>query len=185
MKTQFGSDARKKLLAGINKLADAVAVTLGPQGRNVGLEKPFGAPLITKDGVSVAKEIELSDPWENMGARLVREAASKTSDDVGDGTTTATVLARYLCVEGLKLVEAGMAPVSLKRGMDKAFPLIDDLLLGYSSSVKTPEVIKHVATLSANGDAVIGGIIADAVAKVGKDGVVNIEEGKTASTVVE
>jgi len=185
MKTQFGSDARKKLLAGINKLADAVAVTLGPQGRNVGLEKPFGAPLITKDGVSVAKEIELSDPWENMGAGLVREAASKTSDDVGDGTTTATVLARYLCVEGLKLVEAGMAPVSLKRGMDKAFPLIDDLLLGYSSSVKTPEVIKHVATLSANGDAVIGGIIADAVAKVGKDGVVNIEEGKTASTVVE
>ena len=119
MATKFGSDARKRMIVGVNKLADAVAGTLGPCGRNVCLEKAFGAPLITKDGVSVAKEIELHDPWENMGARLVREVASKTSDDAGDGTTTATVLARVLVNEGNKLVEAGFAPVPLKRGMDK------------------------------------------------------------------
>jgi chaperonin GroEL len=151
----------------------------------VGLEKTFGAPLITKDGVSVAKEIELEDPWENMGARLIREAASKTSDDVGDGTTTAIVLARFLCVEGNKLVEAGVSPVNLKRGMDKAFLPLREQIVGMGSPVRTPQVIEHVATLSANGDREIGRTIAEAVAKVGKDGVVNIEEGKASHTVIE
>jgi len=185
MSAKFGTDARKRMLAGVNKLADAVAVTLGPKGRNVLLEKNFGSPTVTKDGVSVAKEIELADPWENMGARLVREAASKTSEDAGDGTTTSTVLARYLFREGLKLVEAGHDPVPLKRGMDKAFSLLEAQFLGASLPVKTQENIAAVATLSANGDAEIGRIISEAVAKVGKDGVVNIEEGRTAQTVIE
>lgn len=185
MTTQHGTTIRRNLLNGINKLADAVSVTLGPGGRNVGIEKSFGSPLITKDGVSVAKEIELADPWENIGARLIREAASKTSDDVGDGTTTSTVLARFMCVEGNKLVEAGMSPINIKRGMDKAFIPLCEQVIGFGFPVKTPEVIEHVATLSANGDRVVGKIIADAVAKVGKDGVVNIEEGKSSSTVVE
>ena len=185
MSTKFGTDARKLMLAGVNKLADAVAVTMGPKGRNVLLEKSFGSPTVTKDGVSVAKEIELADPWENMGARLVREAASKTSEDAGDGTTTSTVLARYLFREGLKLVEAGHPPVPLKRGMDKAFALLESQIVGAAVPVKTAENIAQVATLSANGDAEIGRVIAEAVAKVGKDGVVNIEEGKKATTVVE
>lgn len=185
MSTKFGTDARKAMLAGVNKLADAVAVTMGPKGRNVLLEKNFGSPTVTKDGVSVAKEIELADPWENMGARLVREAASKTSEDAGDGTTTSTVLARFLFREGLKLVEAGHPPVPLKRGMDKAFALLEGQIIGAALPVKTAENIAQVATLSANGDAEIGRVIAEAVAKVGKDGVVNIEEGKKATTVVE
>ena len=185
MSTRFGTDARKLMLNGVNKLADAVAVTLGPKGRNVMLEKNFGAPTVTKDGVSVAKEVELPDPWENMGARLVREAASKTSEEAGDGTTTSTVLARYLFREGLKLVEAGFAPVPLKRGMDKAFALLEDQFLGVSLPVKSQEDIKAVATISANGDESIGSIIAESVAKVGKDGIINIEEGKTAQTVIE
>lgn len=185
MSTRFGTDARKRMLAGVNKLADAVVVTLGPKGRNVLLQKNFGAPTVTKDGVSVAKEIELNDPWENMGARLVREAASKTSEEAGDGTTTSTVLARYLFREGLKLVEAGFPPVALKRGMDKAFALLEEQVLASSLPVKTQENIAAVAALSANGDHEIGRIIAEAVAKVGKDGVVNIEEGKTAATVIE
>ena len=174
MSTKFGTDARKRMLAGVDKLADAVVVTLGPKGRNVMLDKNFGAPTVTKDGVSVAKEFELTDPWENMGARLVREAASKTSEDAGDGTTTATVLARYLFREGLKLVEAGLPPVPLKRGMDYAFALIEEQVLGASLPVRTQENIAAVATISANGDHEIGRIIAEAVAKVGKDGVVNI-----------
>lgn len=185
MSIKHGSDIRKALISGVNQLADAVVVTLGPRGRNVCLEKPWGGPLITKDGVSVAKEIELADPWENMGARLVREAASKTSDDAGDGTTTATVLARFVANEGHKLISAGMAPVPLKRGMDKAVEILVDLLVGMGLPIETPAQIENVATVSANGDRVIGKIIAEAVAKVGKDGVVNIEEGKTSETVVE
>ena len=185
MATKYGSDARKRMLIGVNKLADAVAITLGPCGRNVCLQKAFGSPLVTKDGVSVAKEIELFDPWENMGARLVREAASKTSDDAGDGTTTATVIARYLVREGNKLVEAGFAPVSLKRGMDKAVALLMPQIIGMSSPVKEQSQIENVATISANGDRKVGKIIAEAVAKVGKDGVVNIEEGRNVETIIE
>lgn len=185
MTTRFGTEARKAMLRGVNALADAVSVTFGPKGRNVLLEKTFGAPTVTKDGVSVAKEVELSDPWENMGARLVREAASKTSEDAGDGTTTSTVLARYLFREGLKLVEAGLPPVPLKRGMDKAFALLEDQFLGSSLPVRSPENIAAVATISANGDAEIGRIISEAVAKVGKDGIVNIEEGRNSQTVIE
>ncbi len=182
MPIKFGTDARKRLLSGVNQLADAVAVTLGPRGRNVGIEKAFGGPLVTKDGVSVAKEIELADEWENMGARLVREAASKTSDDAGDGTTTATVLARFLFQEGMKLVEAGVAPVNLKRGMDQAAELLVDEILGLSIGIKEQSDIENVATISANGDRELGRIVASAVAKVGKDGVVNIEEGRSTTT---
>ena len=185
MPTRYGTDARKKMLAGINKLADAVSITLGPRGRNVCIEKAFGSPLVTKDGVSVAKEINLHDPWEDMGARLVKEVASKTSDDAGDGTTTATVLARVLFVEGNKLLEAGFAPVALKRGMDKASSIIVDQIVGLSLPIKDQSHIENVATISANGDRDIGKIIAEAVAKVGKDGVVNIEEGRSGSTVIE
>lgn len=185
MTTKFGTDARKSMLSGVNQLADAVAVTLGPKGRNVCIAKSFGPPLITKDGVSVAKEVELHDPWENMGALLVREAASKTSDDAGDGTTTSTVLARYIANEGNKLVEAGFAPVPLKRGMDKAVALLVDQIVGLSIPVKDQSQIENVATISANGDRAVGRIIAEAVAKVGKDGVVNIEEGRNTETVIE
>ncbi len=182
---KYGVDIRNALLSGINQLADAVVVTLGPRGRNVCLEKGFGGPLITKDGVSVAKEVELKDPWENLGARLVREAASKTSDEAGDGTTTATVLTRFLAVEGHKLLTAGFAPVAMKRGMDKARALLVDSIIGMASPVKTPEDIENVATISANGDREIGKLIADAVAKVGRDGVINIEEGKNNTTTLE
>ncbi len=185
MAIKFGADIRKRMLDGVDKLADVVAVTLGPKGRNVCLEKTFGNPLLTKDGVSVAKEVDLPDPWENLGARLVREASSKTSDDAGDGTTTATVLTRALYAEGVKLVEAGLAPVPLKRGMDKAFALLEEQLLGLTISIKEQKDIESVATVSANGDSEIGKIIAEAVAKVGKDGVVNIEEGRNDNTTVE
>lgn len=182
---QYGKDARKGMLRGVVKLADAVAVTLGPRGRNVCLEKKFGAPLVTKDGVSVAKEIDLDDPLEDMGARLVREVASKTSDDAGDGTTTSVVLASKLLVDGMKLVEAGLAPIGLKRGMDKAVELLVDQIIGISFPVRSQEQVENVATISANGDRVIGKIVADAVGRVGKDGVVNIEEGKNTETLVE
>ncbi len=185
MPTLFGSEIRKKMLSGVNQLADAVVSTLGPRGRNVCLQKTFGSPLITKDGVSVAKEVELEDPWENMGCRLLREAASKTSDDAGDGTTTATVLARYIYQEGFKLVEAGLAPISLKRGLDKAFAMLEEQVIGMSLPVKNQQDIENVATISANGDREIGKVIADAVAKVGKDGVVNIEEGRSIETTIE
>jgi chaperonin GroEL len=173
------------MLRGVRKLANAVTVTLGPRGRNVCLEKAFGPPVVTKDGVSVAKEIELLDHWENLGARLVREVASKTSDDAGDGTTTSVVLASWLIERGLALVAGGHAPVALKRGMDKSLELLVDQLIGLSIPVRTQEHVEHVASISANGDRSIGKIIADAVARVGKDGVVNIEEGKTMETVVE
>jgi len=185
MSTKYGSDIRKALLSGVNQLADAVVVTLGPRGRNVCLEKAFGGPLVTKDGVSVAKEIELSDPWENMGAKLVKEVASKTSDDAGDGTTTATILARFVANEGHKLLVAGMPPVAMKRGMDKAVSMLTDQIIGLSLPIKSQADIENVATISANGDREIGKIIADAVAKVGKDGIVNIEEGRSGVTVVE
>lgn len=185
MPIKFGSEARRLMMRGIDQLADAVAVTLGPKGRNVGMEKAFGSPTVTKDGVSVAKEIDLSDPDENIGAKLVREAASKTSEDAGDGTTTATVLTRVLAKQGIRLVEAHLAPVALKRGMDKAGALLEDQLLGMSLPVKDQRHIEDVATISANGDREIGKVVADAVAKVGRDGVVNIEEGKTTHTVVE
>ncbi len=185
MPITYGTEARKKMLVGINKLADAVAVTLGPRGRNVGIEKAFGAPLVTKDGVSVAKEIDLHDPLEDIGCRLVREVASKTSEDAGDGTTTATVMARALAIGGMRLIEAGLAPVQLKRGMDQAVPLLEEQIIGMSIPIKTPSDIENVAAISANGDRKIAKVIAQAVAKVGKDGVVNIEEGKTLDTVVE
>ena len=185
MPLMFGTKARKALLRGTEQLADAVMVTLGPRGRNVALEKSFGDPLVTKDGVSVAKEIELADPWENMGAQLVMEAASKTSDDAGDGTTTATVLARALYKEGLKLVEAGMAPVALKRGIDAAVADVIDEVFGMSLPIKDQADIENVASVSANGDRVLGKIVAEAVAKVGRDGIVNIEEGRGIETTIE
>lgn len=185
MPIKFGTDARKRMLSGVNQLADAVKVTLGPKGRNVCIQKAFGSPLVTKDGVSVAKEIELADPDENLGARLVREVSSKTSDDAGDGTTTATVLAAFLANEGNRLVAAGLAPVPMKRGMDKAVAMVEDQIYGLSIPVRSQTDIQNVATISANGDEKIGKIIAEAVAKVGKDGVVNIEEGQSTETVVE
>jgi chaperonin GroEL len=185
MAIKHGTDVRKAILRGVNKLADAVVVTLGPRGRNVCLEKAFGSPTVTKDGVSVAKEIELADPYENLGARLVREASSKTSDDAGDGTTTATVLARAMYAEGIRLVTAGMAPVNVKRGMDLALPFIVSAVEAMHLPVESQEDIEAVATLSANGDAKIGKVVADAVARVGKDGIVNIEEGKTTDIVIE
>jgi len=185
MPIRFGSDARKRLLAGVNKLANTVALTLGPRGRNVALEKNFGDPLVTKDGVSVAKEIEVEDKWENMGVLLVREAASTTSDDAGDGTTTATILAQNLFQKGLALVEAGMAPVYIKRGMDKAVGLVVEELVSVSLPIKNQDDIENVATISANGDRKLGKIVAEAVAKVGRDGVVNIEEGRGIETEID
>lgn len=185
MPLKFGTDARRQLLSGVNQVADAVEVTLGPRGRNVALEKTFGDPLVTKDGVSVAKEIELADEWENLGAQLVMEAASKTSEDAGDGTTTATVLARHIYQKGLKLVEAGVAPVALKRGIDKAVEEVIDRIIGMSFPIKDQKDIENVATISANGDRVLGAMVAEAVAKVGRDGVVNIEEGRGMETEVE
>ncbi len=185
MPIMFGTDARKRMLAGVETLADAVAVTLGPRGRNVCLEKTFGAPLVTKDGVSVAKEIDLADEYENIGARLVKEVASKTSDDAGDGTTTATVLARFLFREGMKLVEAGVTPIALKRGMDAATADVIEAVIGMSLPVKGQQDIENIATVSANGDRDLGKVIAEAIAKVGRDGVVNIEEGRGIATEVE
>ena len=185
MSIRFSTDARKRMLVGVNALADAVAVTLGPRGRNVCLEKKFGNPVITKDGVSVAKEIELEDAYENMGCLFVREVASKTSDDAGDGTTTATVIARDLCVQGMRLVEAGLAPIAIKRGMDKAGAWLVDQIFSISLPIKSQQDIENIATVSANGDREIGSVIAEAVAKVGRDGVVNIEDGKGTTTVLE
>jgi len=182
---RYGQDARQAMLRGINKLADAVIVTLGPGGRNVCMEKAFGSPTITKDGVSVAKEVELEDPAENLGCRLIREAASKTSDDAGDGTTTSTLLTRYLVVRGSKRVETHFSPVYYKHGMEKALSLICDAVRSNSFPVKTPADIENVARISANGDAEIAKIIADATARVGRDGVINIEEGKGMETAVE
>src|SRR5690242_3238222 len=174
---RFGEDARSRILKGVNTLANAVKVTLGPKGRNVVLEKSFGAPTITKDGVSVAKEIELSDKYENLGAQIVKEAASKTSDVAGDGTTTATVLAQAFIQEGLKAVAAGMNPMDLKRGIDKAVTAAVGELKALSKPTADDKAIAQVGTISANSDANIGEIIADAMKKVGKEGVITVEEG--------
>ena len=181
----FGTDARDKMLRGVNILANAVKVTLGPKGRNVVIEKSFGAPRSTKDGVSVAKEIELSDRFENLGAQLIREVASKTNDKAGDGTTTATVLAQAIVVEGLKSVAAGMNPMDLKRGIDKAVIAIVAEIKSISKKVTTNDEIAQVGTISANGDAEVGAMIAKAMAKVGNEGVITVEEAKTAETELD
>src|SRR5881296_3500286 len=191
----FNEDARKALLRGVEKLSRAVKVTLGPKGRNVVLDKKFGSPTITKDGVTVAKEIELEDPWENMGAQMVREVASKTSDVAGDGTTTATVLAEAIYREGVKTVAAGANPMAVKRGIEKAVTAICGSLDKEGDRIKgeldkfskpvTGEMIAQVGTISANNDETIGRIIAEAMKKVGKDGVITVEEAKTMETQLE
>ncbi|MFC7377733.1 chaperonin GroEL [Brevundimonas sp. GCM10030266] len=182
---QFNTDARDKMLRGVNVLANAVKVTLGPKGRNVVIQKSFGAPRSTKDGVSVAKEIELEDAFENMGAQMIREVASKTNDKAGDGTTTATVLAQAIVQEGLKAVAAGMNPMDLKRGIDKAVTAVLAEVKASSKPVSNNSEIAQVGTISANGDAEVGGLIAEAMAKVGNDGVITVEEAKTAETTVD
>ncbi len=181
----FDETARHALLKGVQKLARAVSATLGPKGRNVVLDKKFGSPLITKDGVTVAKEIELEDPYENMGAQMVREVASKTSDAAGDGTTTATVLAEAIYREGLKNVTAGASPISLQRGINKAVEAAVEHLAKIAKKVKDKEEIKQVATVSANWDTTIGEIIADAMDKVGKDGTITVEEAKSIETTLD
>jgi chaperonin GroEL len=181
----YSENARAALLRGVDKLADAVKVTLGPKGRNVVLDKKFGAPTITKDGVSVAKEIELEDPYENMGAQMVREVASKTSDVAGDGTTTATILAQSIYREGMKLVAAGMNPMSIKRGIDKAVEAIVAELDKIKIPTREHEKIQQVASISANGDTEIGELIANAMDKVGKDGVITVEEAKGLATELD
>ena len=183
---QFGEDARRRVLAGVTKLSAAVKATLGPKGRNVVLDKKWGAPTVTKDGVSVAKEIELEDKYENMGAQMVKEVASKTSDVAGDGTTTATILAEAIFREGLRNVTAGANPMALKRGIDKAVECVVDELKKLSKQVKNDkEVIKNVASISANSDVEIGNIIADAMEKVGNDGTITVEEAKSIETTLE
>src|SRR5207249_3738098 len=178
----FDQEAREAMRRGVSKLARAVKVTLGPKGRNVILQKSFGSPTVTKDGVTAAKEIDLEDKDENIGARMVREVASKTSDVAGDGTTTATVLAEAIFNEGLKAVVAGTNPMLMKRGMEKAVEDIVARLKEMSIPVKGKDDLRNVAAVAANGDAVIGGIIADAMDKVGKDGVITVEEAKTLET---
>jgi chaperonin GroEL len=181
----FNSTARERLKRGVDKLADAVKVTLGPKGRNVIIDKKFGAPAVTKDGVSVAKEIELKDPIENMGAQLVKEVASKTADAAGDGTTTATVLAQAIFNHGIKNVAAGANPMDLKRGIDKAVAAVVEHLRKQSKKIKDSSEIQQVATISANNDETIGKMIADAMDKVGKDGVITVEEAKGTETEVK
>src|SRR5712672_503045 len=176
---KFHDSARAKIVAGLNILADAVKVTLGPKGRNVVLERSFGAPTVTKDGVSVAKEIELKDKFENMGAQMVKEVASKTSDVAGDGTTTATVLAQAIVREGMKYVASGMNPMDLKRGIDKAVVAVVDELKKISKPCSSSKEIAQVGSISANSDPDIGKIIADAMDKVGKEGVITVEDGKS------
>ncbi|MGH9633127.1 MAG: chaperonin GroEL [Bryobacteraceae bacterium] len=180
----YSENSRQAILRGVNQLADAVKVTLGPKGRNVVLEKKFGGPTITKDGVTVAKEIELKDPLENMGAQMVREVASKTSDVAGDGTTTATILAQSIFREGVKAVAAGANPMALKRGIEKAVDLVVAEVQKFSKPV-SGEMIAQVGTISANGDSTIGTIIAEAMQKVGKDGVITVEESKTMTTELQ
>ncbi|MFA6987236.1 MAG: TCP-1/cpn60 chaperonin family protein, partial [Arenimonas sp.] len=174
---RFGEDARARMVKGVNILANAVKATLGPKGRNVVLDKSYGAPTITKDGVSVAKEIELADKFENMGAQMVKEVASKTSDIAGDGTTTATVLAQAIIREGMKAVAAGMNPMDLKRGMDKAVIAAVAELKNISKPCATSKEIAQVGSISANSDENIGELIAKAMDKVGKEGVITVEEG--------
>src|ERR1700749_4116085 len=182
---KFGADAREKLLRGDDILADAVQVTLGPKGRNVVIEKSFGAPRTTKDGVTVAKEIELADKFENMGAQMVREVASKTNDAAGDGTTTATVLTQAIVREGAKAVAAGMNPMDLKRGVEKAVDAVVADLKKRSKKVKSNEEIGQVGTISANGDRAVGKMIAEAMVKVGNDGVITVEEAKSLDTELD
>ncbi|MCA3700190.1 MAG: chaperonin GroEL, partial [Brevundimonas sp.] len=182
---QFNTDARDKMLRGVNVLANAVKVTLGPKGRNVVIQKSFGAPRSTKDGVSVAKEIELEDAFENMGAQMIREVASKTNDKAGDGTTTATVLAQSIVQEGLKAVAAGMNPMDLKRGIDKAVTAVLAEIKATSRKVSANSEIAQVGTISANGDTEVGEMIAKAMDKVGNEGVITVEEAKTAETELD
>jgi chaperonin GroEL len=182
---RFAADARQRMLRGIDILADAVKVTLGPKGRNVVLEKSFGAPRITKDGVTVAKEIELADKFENMGAQMVREVASKTNDVAGDGTTTATVLAQAIVREGMKAVAAGMNPMDLKRGIDRAVEAVVEELKKHSKKITTPAETAQVATISANGEAEIGKMISEAMQKVGNEGVITVEEAKGIQTELD
>jgi chaperonin GroEL len=182
---EFSADARQRMLRGVNILADAVKVTLGPKGRNVVIEKSFGAPRTTKDGVTVAKEIELEDRFENLGAQLLREVASKTSDQAGDGTTTATVLAQAIVQEGLKSVAAGMNPMDLKRGVEKAVGAIVEEIRQTSSKISSNEEIAQIGTISANGDRDVGAMIAQAMERVGNEGVITVEEAKTAETELE
>jgi chaperonin GroEL len=173
----FGDDARGRMLEGVNILSNAVKVTLGPKGRNVILDKSFGAPTVTKDGVSVAKEIELKDKFENMGAQMVKEVASQTSDEAGDGTTTATVLAQSILTEGLKSVAAGMNPMDLKRGIDKAVIAAVAEIKKMATPCEDTKSIAQVGTISANSDEAVGAIIAESMEKVGKEGVITVEEG--------
>lgn len=181
----FTEGARKKLLSGVEQISKAVKVTLGPKGRNVLLDKKFGAPTVTKDGVSVAREVELEDPFENMGAQLLKEVATKTNDVAGDGTTTATVLAYSMVREGLKAVTAGMTPIELKRGMDKAVSVAVDEVIKSAKEIKGSDEVSHVASVSANNDHEIGDILAAAIEKVGKDGVITVEESKTMETTTD
>ena len=182
---RFSSDARDRMLRGVDILNNAVKATLGPKGRNVVLDKSYGAPRITKDGVTVAKEIELEDKFENMGAQMVREVASKTSDRAGDGTTTATVLTASIIKEGLKLVAAGMNPMDLKRGIDIAAVAVVKDIERRAKKVQSSEEIAQVGTISANGDKAVGKMIADAMKKVGNEGVITVEEAKTAVTELD
>ena len=182
---RFHESARHKMLAGVNILADAVRVTLGPKGRNVILDRSYGAPTITKDGVSVAKEIKLKDKFENMGAQMVKEVASKTSDVAGDGTTTATVLAQSIVKEGMKFVASGMNPMDLKRGIDKSVIAVVEELKKISKACTTSKEIAQVGAISANADNEIGKIISDAMEKVGKEGVITVEDGKSLQTELE
>ncbi|OGQ77565.1 MAG: chaperonin GroL [Deltaproteobacteria bacterium RIFCSPLOWO2_12_FULL_60_19] len=182
---KFSQEAREAILKGVNLLADTVTVTLGPKGRNVVLDKSYGAPTVTKDGVTVAKEIELEDKFENMGAQMVKEVASKTSDVAGDGTTTATVLARQVFAEGVKMVVAGHDPMSLKRGIDKAVAAVVEELKALSKPTKDPKEIAQVGTIAANNDSTIGDVIAEAMNKVGKEGVITVEEAKGLETTLD
>src|SRR6266478_870744 len=179
-----GEQSRQAILRGVNQLADAVKITLGPKGRNVVLDKKFGSPTITKDGVTVAKEIELQDPLENMGAQMVKEVASKTSDVAGDGTTTATVLAQAIFREGAKTVAAGANPMAVKRGIERAVAAVVEKIKELAKPVKG-DMIAQVATVSANNDSTIGNIIPEAMKKVGKDGVITVEEAKAIETTLD
>ncbi len=181
----YSTKAREKMLQGVITLADAVQVTLGPRGNNVVLEKTFGSPTVTKDGVTVAKEIELEDKFENMGAQMLKEVASKTSDVAGDGTTTATLLAKSICVEGHKLVSAGINPMALKRGIDKGVEAVVDRLKKLSKPTKDKKEIEQVGTISANNDETVGKLISEAMEKVGKEGVITVEEAKSMETSLE